>query len=163
MLVLKTIMQTDYLWNNVRVRGGAYGAFFVVERSGNIIISSYRDPHISRTYEVFDDIDDYLKQIELDKESLNKFIIGTIASLDMPVPPLAIAKREYIAYKSDVTYEERMKIRDDILSTTVNDIKDFVDMFNKMKSEQNYLCTIASKTAIEKNKKLYMNFKYLIK
>jgi hypothetical protein len=163
MLVLKTILQTDYLWNNVRVRGGAYGAFFVVERSGNMIISSYRDPHILRTYEVFDDIDHYLKQVDLDRETINKFIIGTIAALDMPVPPLALAKREYTAYKSDVTYDERMKIRDNILSTTENDIRNFVDMFHKMKSEQSYLCTIASKTAIEKNKDLYKNFRYLIK
>lgn len=163
MQVLKTMMQTDYLWNNVRVRGGAYGSFFAVERAGNIIISSYRDPHISRTYEVFDGIENYLKGVELDKETLNKFIIGTISALDMPVPPLVIAKREYIAYKSSVSYEERMKIREDILSVTESNIRDFADMFNKMRSEQNYLCTIASKTKIDKHKDFYLNFKYLIK
>lgn len=163
MQVVKTIMQTDYLWNNVRVKGGAYGAFFTIERSGGILISSYRDPHIKRTYDIFDGIDAYLRDIVADDDMINKFIIGTISSVDMPLPPLNVAKREYNAYKSGVSYEDRMKSREQILAVNADKIKQTAEMFKKLKSEQNCLCAIASKSAIEKNKTLFKNIKYLIK
>jgi Zn-dependent M16 (insulinase) family peptidase len=161
--VVKTMMQTDYLWNNVRVKGGAYGAFFTIERSGGIFISSYRDPHIKRTYDVFDNIDAYLRDTVLDDRTINKFIIGTISSIDMPLPPLSVAKREYNAFKSNISYEDRMTARKQILSVTADKIKSTAKMFEKLKNDQNYLCAIASKSAIEKNGDFFKKIKYLIK
>lgn len=163
MQVVKTIMQTDYLWNNVRVKGGAYGAFFTIDRAGGMLISSYRDPNIKRTYDVFDGIEAYLRDTKFDDDAINKFIIGTISNIDMPLPPLSVAKREYNSYKSGVSYEDRMISRAQILSTTTDDIKRMSEMFARLKSEQNYLCAIASKSAIEKNKTLFKSIKYLIK
>jgi len=161
--VIKTIMQTDYLWNNVRVKGGAYGAFFIVERAGGMFVSSYRDPHIKRTYDVYDNIGPYLKETAFDNDAVHKFIIGTISSTDMPLPPPSVAKREYNAYKSGISYEDRIKTREQILSVTPQKIRSASDMFLSLKKEQDYFCTIASKSAVDKNKELFRNIKYLIK
>ncbi len=163
MLVLKTIMHTDYLWNNVRVKGGAYGAFFTVDRTGGITVSSYRDPHIKRTFDVIDNIARHLETTSYTKEAIHKFIIGTISSIDIPVPPIASAQREYLSYKYGITYEERMKNRSDILACTTQDIRNFAQMFDKMKAEQHYLCAVSNKSAATKERGLFDEMKNLIK
>ncbi|HCX63736.1 MAG TPA: peptidase M16, partial [Eubacteriaceae bacterium] len=81
MQVTKTILSTDYLWNNVRVQGGAYGAFFNIGKDGSLFIGSYRDPHLTRTLQVFNEAADYLAECTLTKEELNKYIIGTISQI----------------------------------------------------------------------------------
>lgn len=108
---MKTILQTDYLWNNIRVRGGAYGAFFTVERSGAAMFATYRDPHVARSFDVIKNAGAFLTNIDYDDKAMHKFIIGTISSLDMPQPPLAIARRELYAYQSGISFQERLALR----------------------------------------------------
>ncbi len=163
MQVLKTILQTDYLWNNIRVRGGAYGAFFVAERSGAVTFATYRDPHVARSFEVIKNAGAFLKDIDYDDKAMHKFIIGTIASLDMPLPPLAVARREYYAYKSNITFEERLALRHEILATTQQDIRSFGELFVEMEKRQHYVCAVLSPSAAKENKAYFAEERYLIK
>ena len=163
MQVLKTILQTDYLWNNIRVRGGAYGAFFVAERSGAVTFATYRDPHVARSFEVIKNAGAFLKDIDYDDKAMHKFIIGTIASLDMPLPPLAVARREYYAYKSNITFEERLALRHEILATTQQDIRSFGELFVEMEKRQHYVCAMLSPSAAKENKAYFAEERYLIK
>ena len=65
--VLKTILSYDYLWNNIRVRGGAYGAFFNISRDGNVFLGSYRDPNLIETLNTYNNIPEYLKTFDVDE------------------------------------------------------------------------------------------------
>ena len=163
MQVMKTILQTDYLWNNIRVRGGAYGAFFTVERSGAAMFATYRDPHVARSFDVIKNAGAFLANIDYDDKAMHKFIIGTISSLDMPLPPLAIARREFFAYQSGISFQERLALRHEILSATQQDIRKLGGLFAEMETQQHYVCAVLSPASAKENKSFFAEERYLIK
>ena len=85
--ILKVIMGYDYLWINVRVKGGAYGVMNGAGRFGDSYFVSYRDPNLRETNEVYEGIVPYLEQFEADERDMTKFVIGTISDLDAPLLP----------------------------------------------------------------------------
>ena len=79
--ILKVIMSYDYLWQNIRVKGGAYGCMSSFKKSGDSFLVSYRDPHLKNTLEVFEKTPEYLRAFTADEREMTKYIIGTISDL----------------------------------------------------------------------------------
>jgi len=152
--VLKTIIGYDYLWNKIRVQGGAYGAFANFQWGGNTVFSSYRDPNLKETLDVYSKAGDFIKNFDADNREMTKYIIGTISELDSPLTPAmkAIVSDEY--YIRHVSYESLQKERTEILNTTKEDIKNLADLITDVMN-QNYFCVLGSEEKIKDNKDIF--------
>ncbi len=154
--VLQTILGYDYLWNMIRVQGGAYGAFASFGRGGNVYLSSYRDPNLKRTLDVFDNVGDYLEKFNAGKEEMTKYIIGTMSRLDFPMTPSMKGERATINYISHITTEDMQSERDDVLSCSAHDINKLSDMLKDV-VKQNFLCVLGNEKNIKDNKQIFNN------
>ena len=117
------MLSYDYLWLNIRVKGGAYGCMRSVGRTGEGYFVSYRDPNVKESNEIYDGIPEYLEQFDADERDMTKFVIGTISELDTPLTPSIRGARGLSAWYSGVTKEMLQKERDEILSVTAEDIR----------------------------------------
>ncbi|QCX32815.1 insulinase family protein [Caloramator sp. E03] len=156
MQVLRTILSGDYLWNRVRVQGGAYGGFMRFDRSGNFVFVSYRDPNLKETLNVYNSSFQYLNNFDADKREMTKYIIGTIGRLDYPLTPSGKAERADINYITHLTYEDLQKERNEVLDTTVADIKSFDRLVHDVMKHE-YICVLGSETKIKENKDIFNN------
>ena len=152
--VLKVIMGYDYLWNQVRVVGGAYGCFGSFSRSGKGTFASYRDPNLKRTLEVYDRAVDYLKGFDANERDMTKYIIGTVSDLDFPLSASAKGARSRDAYLRHDTRELIQKERDEVLSCTSSDISSLYRYIEKMKEDES-ICVIGGAGEIEKENSLF--------
>lgn len=162
MQVLRTIESLEYLWNKIRVLGGAYGAFASFGRSGNMFFGSYRDPNLKETLEVYDKAEEYLKNFTVDDREMTKYIIGTISSLDAPLTPASKSEKALAYYLSKITYEDLQKERDEILGCTQEDIRAFADMIKDCMSK-NYLCVLGNSSKLKENKEVFEELKEVFK
>ena len=103
--MLKVIFSYDYLWINVRVKGGAYGCMSGFKRNGESYLVSYRDPHLKRTLDVYKGIPDYIRNFQTDEREMTKYIIGTISGKDVPRTPQMKGSVSKTAYFCVVTEE----------------------------------------------------------
>ncbi|MFT5875723.1 MAG: Zn-dependent M16 (insulinase) family peptidase, partial [Clostridium sp.] len=156
MLVLKTIASLDYLWNRVRVQGGAYGGFANLARSGNIVFVSYRDPNVKETLNAYDGICDYIGNFEASKREMTKYIIGTISELDSPLTPSMKGERATAFYIRGITEAQRQVERDEVLSTNAEDIKSFKALLDDVIKE-NYFCVLGNETKLKDNKDIFID------
>lgn len=154
MRVLRTVLNYEYLWNNVRVKGGAYGCTSGFNRSGDCYFSSYRDPNLEATNKVFESIPDYVRNFEADERDMTKFIIGTISSMDVPFTPRTSGSRSMGAYISGLKDEDLMAERRQVLNTTVEDIRKHGDLIEAVLA-QNNICVVGNEDNIEKDKELF--------
>lgn len=154
MHVLKRILTLDYLWNHVRVMGGAYGCGIMIESSGNVIYWSYRDPNLDDTLKIYDQAGAYVKSFEADEREMTKYIIGTISSLDAPLTPRDKADQSDAEYFRRVTQADIQRVRNDVLATTKEDIRQFAPLLNAVAAE-NHICVFGSETAIKENENLF--------
>ncbi len=152
--VLKVIMGYDYLWNQVRVVGGAYGCFSSFSRNGLATFASYRDPNLKRTLEVYEKASDYLKEFTAGEEDMTKYIIGTVSDLDFPLSPSAKGSRSRDAWLCNDTLEKIQKERDEILGCSASDIKSLYKYIDRIKEDES-VCVIGSEEEIEKESELF--------
>ena len=152
--VLKVIMGYEYLWNQVRVVGGAYGCFGSFTRNGKVTFASYRDPNLKRTLEVYDRAVDYLKGFTASERDMTKYIIGTMSDMDFPLKPSAKGSRSRDAYLCGDSYEKIQKERDEILSCTDKDISALHRYIGKMKDDE-CICVLGGEEEIDKEKELF--------
>lgn len=150
LLVLKTILGYDYLWNNIRVVGGAYGAFGIFTRAGVVCFASYRDPNLKKTLEIYDNTSKYLKNFEASNRDMTKYIIGTVSNLDMPLSPSAKGSRSKDAYICGETFENIQKERDEVLSTSTNDIKKLAEYIDVMQKKA-CICVVGGQEIVKKD------------
>ena len=148
--VLANYAQLDYMWNTVRVKGGAYGGHFRISYSGNVFANSYRDPNLIETLNTFDNLGKYIKENKLKDNELKKYIIGTIRRFD--IPKSACMKSEFADtyYFVDRTANRLQEQRKQILNTTVNNIKNYADFLEQIMKQGCY-CVFGSETKINKN------------
>lgn len=158
--VLKTILSYDYLWNNIRVKGGAYGCMCGFSREGNGYFVSYRDPNLAETIGIYEKTYEYIRDFVVDERDMTKYIIGTISSMDTPLNPLAKGNRSLVAYLCDLPYEEMQKERDIILSASQEDIQEMADRVKAVMDAGN-ICVIGNDKKIEENKALFQTIKNL--
>jgi len=159
-LVLKGLLSMDYLWNRVRVQGGAYGAFMSIGRGGDLYFGSYRDPKLKKTFEAYQGVVDYINNLELSQRELEKYIIGTISSKDVPLSASVKGEIADNFYFSGVTAADLQKERDEILETTVAQLKSHGDMIAEVLAK-NAICVLGSEEAINEEKELFKVTRYI--
>lgn len=159
--VLKLILSYDYLWNNIRVKGGAYGCMSGFGRLGDSYFTSYRDPNLGKTNEIYEMIPEYIRNFEAGERDMTKYIIGTISDLDIPMNPSAKGLRSLSAYLNHLTEEDFQKERDEILNADAKEIRKLADLTEAV-LEKNYFCVVGSEEKIEEEKELFMQIKNLI-
>jgi presequence protease len=138
-----------YLWENIRVKGGAYGGFATFDsHSGVFTYLSYRDPNLLQSLETYDRTSNYLKTLELDESELTKVIIGTIGDLDAYMLPDAKGFTSMRWYLLGTTTEERQKLRDEVLNTSVEDFHRFGEVLKKM-ADQGAVVVLGVEDAIK--------------
>lgn len=138
--VLRNIFNSDYLWNSVRVLGGAYGCFCGFSPNGDSFMVSYRDPELKKTLEIYEKAVEYLEKFDASQEDIERYIITTIGDLDMPLSPATKISRAYSFYKNGINDAIKQKERDEILSTTVDTIKGFAPVIAQMLNNSYYSC-----------------------
>ena len=158
--ILKVILGYDYLWQNIRVKGGAYGCMSNFNRIGDAYLISYRDPNLERTMEVYEGVVAYLKNFNVSDRDMNKFIIGTMSSLDRPMNPAAKGARSMNLYMNRVSEEMIRSERGQILDAQQDDIRALADVVKAM-LDQNLLCVIGSEEKIEEQKDMFLEVKTL--
>lgn len=158
--ILKVILSYDYLWQNIRVKGGAYGCMSSFNRLGEGYFISYRDPNLEKTIEVYEGIVDYLKNFTVDERDMTKYVIGTISNIDRPMNPAAKGDRSMSLYMNHVTEEMIKGERMEILSAQQEDIRKLADVVAAV-LEAEQLCVIGGEEKIEEQKKLFKEVKTL--
>lgn len=159
--LLRIILSYDYLWINVRVKGGAYGCMNTFLRSGESYFVSYRDPNLSDTLDVYDRIPEYIKSFSPDERDMTKYIIGTFSALDTPMNPEAKGSRSLSAYLEGITYEQIQKERDEILNAQPEDIRRLADLVEAVLKKDS-ICVIGNENMIKESADLFENVEKLI-
>lgn len=152
--VMETILRYEYLWKKVRVLGGAYGAFTQFMRNGNAIVCSYRDPNLAETLHAYEGIPEYLENLTLTEREMTKYVIGTMAADEVQLTPFMRGERVLSYYLSGNTKESRMKIRDEIIHCTVEDIRNLAPLVKSVMADP-FICVMGSEEKINKNKGLF--------
>lgn len=159
--LLRIILSYDYLWINVRVKGGAYGCMNTFLRSGESYFVSYRDPNLSDTLDVYDRIPEYIKSFSPDERDMTKYIIGTFSALDTPMNPEAKGSRLLSAYLEGITYEQIQKERNEILNAQPEDIRRLADLVEAVLKKDS-ICVIGNENMIKESAGLFENVEKLI-
>lgn len=159
--ILKVALSYDYLWINLRVKGGAYGCMSGFRRSGESYFVSYRDPHLRRTLEVYQGVPEYVRTFQADERELTKYIIGTISGKDVPRTPQSQGALGRMAYFRGLTVEMLQKERDQILDATVEDIHALAPLIEAILADDQ-ICVVGSESAVEKAKDVFMETKPLV-
>ncbi|MBE5888283.1 MAG: insulinase family protein [Lachnospiraceae bacterium] len=158
--ILKMILSYDYMWINIRVKGGAYGCMSSFTRSGETYFTSYRDPNLRKTNEIYDKIPEYLRGFEADEHEMTKYIIGTLGGLDTPLYPEGKGNRSMGAYMRKLTVEDIQKERNEILGATQEDVRGLADMIEAVLSDGNF-CVIGNEKTIRSENDMFMGIRSL--
>lgn len=154
--VLNLIASYDYLWNKIRVQGGAYGVMNGYSRSGNMYLVSYRDPNLKETLTAYDEMCNYLKNFNTNSREMTKYIIGTISSLDSPLTPSMKGEHASDCYIRHISADDIQNERNEVLNTNVEVIRGFADLIGDS-MKQNYTCVLGNEDKIKENKDLFNN------
>ena len=160
MQVLRKILTYEYLWLNVRVKGGAYGCGGRLARNGYMSLSSYRDPNCKDTNEVFKGIPEFLRNFEVDEREMTKYIIGTMSEMDAPLTPNAKGLRSLGLALRSIDMNDLTKERMEVINTTAADIRALAPVFEAL-LEQGHICVIGNEKKLEEDKELFNEIKVL--
>lgn len=158
MNLLRTILSYDYLWQNIRVKGGAYGCGGSMDETGTVTLSSYRDPNLTKTFEVYEGIPEYLENFEADEREMTKYVIGTIGMMDTPLTPSAKGLRSASLYLRGISYEFLQKTRLQVLNATVEDIHAMAAPMRAALDQHN-ICVIGNEESIKEAKDTFQTIK----
>jgi Zn-dependent M16 (insulinase) family peptidase len=148
MQVLRTVLSNEYLHDRIRAKGGAYGTGISFNDNGNVIATSYRDPRLQETYDVYQDMHTFIEGLDLSDEELTKFIIGAISRSDSAMTAKGKGMLSTANYISGISQDVLQADRDAILSTKVSDLKEMAKMVGELMS-QGYLCVYGNKEQIK--------------
>ena len=156
--ILKVILGYEYLWHNIREKGGAYGCMSNFTRFGEGYFVSYRDPNLEKTNAVYEGVVEYLKQFSVSDRDMTKYIIGTISNMDQPMTPAAKGDRSMNLYMRHISEEMIQKEREEVLDACEEDIRALADIVEAV-LRNNYFCVIGSEEKIEEQKDLFMEIR----
>ena len=159
--VLKVIFSYDYLWINVRVKGGAYGCMSGSSRNGDFYMVSYRDPNLEKTNDIYEGAADYIRNFDVSRRDMVKFIIGTIGEIDAPLTPSAMGSRSFTHYMCNCTEDMLRKDREEVLDATVESIRELAPLIESAVG-QNYFCVVGNQKQINGAADLFDEIKPLI-
>lgn len=152
--ILKVILSYGYLWENIRVKGGAYGCMSGFGVLGDTYFVSYRDPHLKQTNQVFEGIAEYVRNFTVSPRDMTKYIIGAVSELDTPLTPMAKGMRSLNAFMSGVTAEDFQKERDEILNADQESIRALADLLEAVLFQEN-ICVIGNEEKLAQEKELF--------
>ena len=160
--VMNNILRNEYLFKELRVKGGAYGAMSSFSLSGYMYFCSYRDPNLRETLEAYDRVPEYLSSFDCTKREMDKYIIGDISNLDYPKTPEGIGAQADEDYITGFTQEDRQQIRDEVLSTRVEDIRFYAGMIGEIMNK-NHFCVFGSEQKVKEAQELFHRLTPLFK
>lgn len=156
--VLEKVL-SGYLSKEIRIKGGAYGGSAMITDS-SVILYSYRDPNLRETIEVFNGAGDYLRNFIADEEKMAEYINRALFIVDYPSEPMYKGIDSNAMYITGKTQKDIQRYRDEILSTTAEDIRGYADMIDEI-LKQNNMCVIGEETKIKSEKSLFNTIKNL--
>ncbi len=156
--VLQVIFSYEYLWLNVRVKGGAYGAMCGFGRNGAAYFTSYRDPNLMETYEIYKKAPQFVADFDVDERDMTKYIIGAISNTDVPLEPEGKGNRSYSAYLTGMTEEDAQRERDELLSTNQEKIRALAPLIQAV-VDFGAVCTVGSEAKLEKAKDAFLEIR----
>ena len=145
--ILKVILSYEYLWIQVRVKGGAYGCMSGFGVYGDSYLASYRDPNLSETNQVFEHTADYVEHFETTDRDMTKYIIGTVSEMDTPLTPAAAGNRSMSAWLTHTEPADLQRTRDEVLDATAEDIRALAGGIRELLAEES-LCAIGNENRI---------------
>lgn len=158
--ILKVLLSYEYLWINIRVKGGAYGCMSGFTRRGDGYFTSYRDPNLSKTNEVYEGIPEYLEHFQATEKEMTGYILGTFSSVDAPLTPAGKTGRSATAYLTGITEEMLQKEREEILHASQEDIRSLSGIVRAILQE-NAFCVIGNEEKLKDEKELFLELKNL--
>ena len=152
--ILRVIMGYEYLWQNVRVKGGAYGCMSSFSRLGEGYFTSYRDPNLEKTNAIYEGVVEYLRNFTVSERDMTKFIIGTMSGIDQPMTPATKGDRSMNLYMNRVSADMIREERNQILDANEQDIRALADVVRAV-LDCHQFCVIGSEEKIEEQKALF--------
>ncbi len=152
--VLTTLLNSEYLHDRVRAKGGAYGCSISASHTGNMTVASYRDPNLKQTIDVYGQMADFIESLTLSQESIDKYIIGAISRQDAALTPHMKGRTATADYISGISFEEIQQEREDILGTHLADLKAYAPVLRKL-MDDNYVCVLGNDTKVKEHKDLF--------
>lgn len=139
-----------YLWERIRVQGGAYGGFNRFnELSGTFAFASYRDPNLTATLDNYAGMADFLSNLEVSDSEVERSIIGAIGELDAYQLPDAKGYTSMVEYLTEQTADKQQQMRDELLDTTAQDFKRFGEILRRMEASARVV-VVGSAADVEK-------------
>lgn len=158
---LKVIMSYEYLWTQVRVKGGAYGCMCQFGKTGESYFVSYRDPNLEKTLEVYENAADFVEAFEADERTMTQYIIGAVSALDMPLTPAAKGVYSLAGYMTGLTFEKVQQERDELLAADAGTIRKLAAYIRAF-MEDGCLCVVGNEEKIKRQEALFGSVEYLI-
>lgn len=158
--VLRVMMGYDYLWTQVRVKGGAYGCMCQFGKSGESYFVSYRDPNLEKTIETYEKAADYIEHYEADERTMTQYIIGAVSEMDMPLTPSAKGNYSLAGYLTHYDFERVQRERDELLSTDADTIRGLARYIRAFMKDE-CLCVVGNEEKIKEQEKLFAKIEYL--
>ena len=158
---LKVIMSYEYLWTQVRVKGGAYGCMCQFGKTGESYFVSYRDPNLEKTLEVYENAADFVEAFEADERTMTQYIIGAVSALDMPLTPAAKGAYSLAGYMTGLTFEKVQQERDELLAADAGTIRKLAAYIRAF-MEDGCLCVVGNEEKIKRQEALFGSVEYLI-
>lgn len=158
--VLQVIFSYEYLWLNIRVKGGAYGCMCSFMPQGDSMFVSYRDPNLLETYKVYENAADFVEHFDIDDRDMVKYIIGTISNMDTPLEPDDLGERSFQAYLLGRTEEELQKYRDQVLSCSQETIRSLAPYVRCVVDAGNN-CTIGNEDKLREAEDKFKEIKHV--
>ncbi len=158
--VLQSVLSSGYLWQTLRVKGGAYGAMCGFRMGGDGYFVSYRDPNVKESLEAYRAIPQFLQQLELPQEALEGFIISTIGGMDLPLTPSMVHDTDFRYALVGVEGADLQRERDEVLGCSLEKLKALVPYVEAILSED-CRCAVGSGVKLEEEKELFSHIESL--
>lgn len=152
--VLSNALGIDYMWQNIRVKGGAYGASFSLNSFNGLSISSYRDPNILKTDEAYKSIPEFIRNMNYSDDEMLKLKIGALSNMIFVLHSKKKGRLAFGRVMGKLTYDDVLKIENELLSTSNSDLVSYAPLVEELINKSN-LCVIGNEKQIEKNKSLF--------
>jgi len=152
--VLDQVLGRDYLTQQIRVQGGAYGAWASFGRNGVAYLASYRDPKLTETLDVYAGAVSYLEGFEASDDEMTRYLIGVIADRDQPTSPSVMGRRAMSYHLQGITRDMRQSERDEILATKVADVRAMAPIVQAMLA-RDALCVYGNEELLDENAALF--------
>lgn len=151
---LKVMMEYEYLWTNIRVKGGAYGCMCGFGRSGESYFVSYRDPNLKNTVEIYEKAAETVEQFTADERAMTQYIIGAVSGMDTPMNPAAYGLFSLSAYLCGISQQMLDEEREQLLAATQENIRE-LSAYIRAFMEDDFFCVVGNAQKIREEKELF--------